>query len=343
MSVFDLFVVFSSDAKESHTVRTYVEREMTMRRENSRSHRRIATLARHLTTTTTTTNERHRKRRIGIIGYGKVGRFLCERVRAHPDVELAFVIDLFTSDTVLRDETVPSSAKLERIEDFESTRPDLVVEVAHPDVVKKFGLMILRKCNLMVASTTAMADSAVGDRMMKEATRPSGFGLYLASGALWGGRDIQKMSENGTLRELTITMVKHPASLKLKGLAATKLSDAEGRDGEITLYDGPLRDLCFMAPNNVNTMATAGFAALKTTGFEKTRAILRCDRGLRETIITVDAIGTVPGAEKDLRIFSRRVNPSVTGAVTGQGTLLAFFSSLLVASTGKHGDGYHLC
>jgi hypothetical protein len=35
-------------------------------------------------------------------------------------------------------------------------------------------------------------------------------------GALWGAEDIKRMAELGTLKELTITMKKHPSSLKVE-------------------------------------------------------------------------------------------------------------------------------
>lgn len=61
-------------------------------------------------------------------------------------------------------------------------------------------------------------------------------------------------------------MTKHPSSLKLTG----KLKDANDFviDKAVTLFKGPVRELCPLAPNNVNTMAVAAMAA-KNLGFDK--------------------------------------------------------------------------
>jgi len=39
---------------------------------------------------------------------------------------------------------------------------------------------------------------------------------------------------------------------------------------------------------------------------------------------------------------SDRVNPSVPGAVTGLGTFMTFYTSMLIAAKGKLGDGIHI-
>eukprot|EP00939_MAST-03C_sp_MAST-3C-sp1_P002005 g2005.t1 len=301
--------------------------------------RRLRAILSHLGT-----SAHDRRRRVGFVGYGKVAQYLTDKVTKHPRLELAFVCDLFSPQNVRDSSTIPDSCKLYDLERFDEKRPDLVVEVAHPDVTKKYGEMILRKCNLLIASTTAFADPNTSARMMQEAERATGYGLYLASGALWGAQDIKRMSERGALEGLSLVMTKHPASLKVYGILADRLEAAKDRLEETVLYDGPIRDLCPLAPNNVNTMATAAFAALKTTGFDKTRAVLKCDPRLSSTVISVTAKGPplTPGGDS-LRVTSIRENPSKIGAITGEGTFSVFFSSLLVAAEGRHGDGYHIC
>jgi aspartate dehydrogenase len=237
-------------------------------------------------------SSRRRRRRVGFVGFGKVGRFLFEKVRDHEDLEVAFVCDLFAPDAVRAAKDVPERCKVYDPKDIPMTKPDLICEVAHPNVTKKYGEFFLSICDYMMASTTAFADSDCSRKMMREAQRKTGNGLYLTTGALWAANDIKKMSDQGVLSELCITMKKHPRSLKLKGGAKKKLDAAEGQKGEIILYDGPLRELCFEAPNNVNTMATAGIAALNTTGFDRTRVRLISDQSLQSTIIIVDALGT---------------------------------------------------
>lgn len=48
-----------------------------------------------------------------------------------------------------------------------------------------------------VGSPTALADQQVEDSLRKAANI---HGLYIPAGALWGGHDIQKMADRGTLK-----------------------------------------------------------------------------------------------------------------------------------------------
>lgn len=65
---------------------------------------------------------------------------------------------------------------------------------------------------------------------------------------------------------LKVSMTKHPSCLKLHGVLEEKIKQVT--DTAITLYEGPVRDLCPLAPNNVNTMAVAAMAA-GNLGFNK--------------------------------------------------------------------------
>ena len=76
------------------------------------------------------------KRRIGIVGYGHLGQFLTQAILNHEDMELAFVWN--RTKTVFEEENLlPKHLILDKLEDCGKTQPDLIVEVAHPIVVKQ--------------------------------------------------------------------------------------------------------------------------------------------------------------------------------------------------------------
>ena len=52
-----------------------------------------------------------------------------------------------------------------------------------------------------MGSPTALADKALEDSL-KDSIEKHGHGLYVPSGALWGGEDIRKMADRGTLKVL---------------------------------------------------------------------------------------------------------------------------------------------
>jgi len=59
----------------------------------------------------------------------------------------------------------------------------------------------------MCGSPTALADLEI-ETMLRSASKESGNGVYVPNGALWGGEDIRRMADSGTLQG-------HETSLKL--------------------------------------------------------------------------------------------------------------------------------
>ncbi len=126
-----------------------------------------------------------------------------------------------------------------------------------------------------VGSPTALADQELLDRL-REASKLYNKKVYVPCGAFWGASDISKMAKKNSLTGLKVTMKKHPDSLKLEGSLKDKLEKSLPLSNELVLYEGPVRGLCHLAPNNVNTMAVGALAALNL-GFDKTQACLVAD------------------------------------------------------------------
>lgn len=53
--------------------------------------------------------------------------------------------------------------------------------------------------SIQIGSPTALADGAVEREVVGEA-RNGTHGLYVPAGAFWGGHDVQKMADRGTLK-----------------------------------------------------------------------------------------------------------------------------------------------
>jgi len=269
--------------------------------------------------------------RIGVVGYGHLGQYLVENIAKHPDLELAWVWN--RSDLKGK---VEQKYILKDLADCASGNPDVIVEVAHPDITKQFGAKFLATADFMIGSPTALADV---DLETSLATAASTHGLYIPSGALWGGEDIRKMSERGTLKGLTVTMRKHPSSFKLNGDLKVR-NDQVGSEA-VDLYYGPVRQLCPLAPNNVNTMAAAAVAA-SNLGFDKVLGRLVSDPSIPNWhFVEVDVEGPEgPGGHK-FSVRTVRSNPAAVGAVTGSATYASFLSSLI--RVGGKGPGFHIC
>uniref|UniRef100_A0A1E1XNH6 Aspartate dehydrogenase domain-containing protein n=1 Tax=Amblyomma sculptum TaxID=1581419 RepID=A0A1E1XNH6_AMBSC len=277
------------------------------------------------------------RRRVGIVGFGQLGQYLAAEVQRRPEsLELAFV---WSRGRVLHG--LPPHLVLEDLAQAASRRPDLVVEVAHPSLVRLHGEQLLRHCDLLVGSPTAFAEPDTEGRLRAAATR---HGLFVPCGALWGLHDIRALADRGQLAELTVTMTKHPSALRLADAEMRVRCDRAAAAGgaAVTLYDGPVRDLCPLAPNNVNSMAAAAMAA-HTLGFDGVRGRLVADPCMADYhSLELDLVGPSEPDGRTFRVRTLRMNPADRAAVTASATYGAFLGSMLEAAKG-HGPGLHFC
>jgi len=270
--------------------------------------------------------------RVGVVGYGHLGQYLVENILNHADLELAWVWNRSDIKGKVSDDLI-----LTDLTNCAWKSPDVIVEVAHPDVTKKYGALFLKTADLLMGSPTGLADRQVEADLRLAAQGEHG--LYIPSGALWGGGDIRKMAERGTLKGLQITMRKHPASFNLNGHLAA--ANKQVTDKAVELYRGPVRALCPLAPNNVNTMA-AGAVAASNLGLDNTVGVLVSDPQLPDWhIVTVEVTGPTGPTGNSFTTKTERRNPANPGAVTGSATFSSFLSSLLLV--GGKGAGFHLC
>ena len=75
------------------------------------------------------------KRRVGIVGYGHLGKFLVDAVAKNDDLELAFVWN--RTKAAFEGSGLQKDVILNNLEDCAVKKPDLIVEVSHPIVVKQ--------------------------------------------------------------------------------------------------------------------------------------------------------------------------------------------------------------
>lgn len=262
-----------------------------------------------------------------------VGKYLVGEILKRDDLELSFVWN--RTSEALRNK-IDDRYILEDLSSFAEKTPDLIVEVAHPSITVEFGESFLDVADYMVGSPTALANLDVENRLRWKASTGS-HGIYIPSGALWGGADIKKMADIGTLKGLKVTMKKHPSGFKLN--EPLKSRNEQVNTEPVVLYDGPIRELCPLAPNNVNTMAAAALAA-HNLGFDKMQGCIVADPSLNAHIVQVDVLG--PGDEQNqFTVKTVRRNPAGYGAVTGNATYASFLCSMLGAHS--QGPGLHLC
>lgn len=243
--------------------------------------------------------------RVGLLGYGKIGRALAQEVQNNPNAELVVIQDpLYQGEA-----PVPVRPKL-LPEDLEQL--DLVVEAATADVLKAGIDDILTHCNLMLFSVTAFSDPEFQQKV-ETLCKEYGRRVYLPHGAILGLDGL--FDGRSLLTSVQVVTTKNPASL---GRTDTQRT---------VLYEGPTREACHLFPRNVNVHAAVALAGL---GFEKTRSCIVADPAVHTNShrITVEGQGIH---------FEIMVTSAASGGVTGAYTPVSAQGSLRRVLGGEPG------
>ena len=207
-----------------------------------------------------------RKKRIGLIGFGFIGRRVFERLLADPALEPAFVHNR-------------SEAALVDLAQARARDADLVVELAHPVFTREHGERLLQHANYLPLSVTALADDALRQRLLAVA-RAHGTRLLVPHGALMGADNLAESH----WQSVSISFWKNPMHIDFSESGF----DAASIQQETLVYDGPVRGIAALYPRNVNTMVTC---ALATTGLDACHARLVAIPGYDRGRIRIEARG----------------------------------------------------
>lgn len=258
--------------------------------------------------------------RIGLIGYGQIGAVVRQMIEndPHNGMEVVFIHDT----DARRLDSLPQHLALRDLGDFASHKPDLVVEMAHPDVTRQWGAAILEQTNYMFISVTALADQGMEEKLL-EITRRRGTRAYIPHGGVVG---MDALRENREVwEEVHVVMKKPPKNVDCARAGVDPASITK----ETVLYDGPTRGICPIFPRNVNTHAAIAYAGI---GFDRTHSVMVVNPAWDLATVSIHAKG--PGIELQVE----RVE-GITG-VTGASTPASIFNS--VQMIGSTGPGIHL-
>jgi aspartate dehydrogenase len=191
---------------------------------------------------------------IGIIGYGAIGRDLCDRVSR----EGHRVVLLLRAGSASREKAPPGMPVVDTVEALIALRPQLVVEVAGQAVLHRMAESILQAgISLIVASTGALADPRLFSRL-EAAAREAETRLVLPAGAL-GGLDYLAALRGVSDATIRYTSRKPPAAWQAELTAAGH--NPARLEGEIVLFEGAPAQAALLYPRNLNAGLTVALAA----------------------------------------------------------------------------------
>jgi aspartate dehydrogenase len=256
------------------------------------------------------------EKRIGIIGFGRIGSYLYERAGKDEQMTMDFATDAIPKMT----EALEPEKVLKSFDEIGERSVDLIVEAANADVVTKHAKQILMTNDLMILSVTALADADFFEHL-EFVCQKNGTRLFVPHGALLGMDGL--FDAKHTLDEVTITTTKNPRNIDFSYTDKYEASDIKK---PTVLYDGPARGICSMFPRNVNSHAIVSLAGI---GFDKTRAILIADPTSDDAVQHIIAKGQ--GTVLEIK------RSSAIKGVTGEYTLASIYGSVRRAVLSPYG------
>jgi aspartate dehydrogenase len=197
-----------------------------------------------------------KSKKIGIIGFGVIGRYIFERLSGD-GVETVFVYDKQAlDDDRIKDVFIDRVAQLE---ERCARGVDLVVETATAQAATELAPVILKYSDMAIFSTTALADEDFQEKA-QNLCREFGHCVFVPHGAILGLDGIFDGRE--VLQSVSITTTKRPENLARQDKIKT------------VLYQGPTREACKLYPRNVNVHAGIALAGM---GFDETRSTIIAD------------------------------------------------------------------
>lgn len=223
--------------------------------------------------------------RIGLIGMGAIGSRVARSLQERPQqVEwVAALVQAPERHACRSHEGVPLIT--DRLDEFLSTRPDLVVECAgHSAVARHARAVLLAGSDLLLVSAGALADDTLLQEL-QQAAAVSSRHLFVASGAIGGIDWLRAARRAGPLKVLYRSR-KPP--LAWRGSEAESLLNLADVAEATVFFRGTAREAAKRFPRNANVAATI---ALATGGLDATEVELCADPGTTDNLHEIEAVG----------------------------------------------------
>jgi aspartate dehydrogenase len=211
------------------------------------------------------------EKRVGIVGYGSIGKEIIEATRRH-EIPNARIVALFDKESTVFNSVDYDTGELHLFSDFDEfynskiySNIDIIIECASKGAVKEYGMKIIKsKKVLIVLSVGAFSDEDYL-RELQNLSKLNNTRILIPTGAIAGLDSIRSVKKY--LNTVTIVTTKNPKSL----VGAPYFKSSKIRIDEISketvLFEGNAADAIELFPANVNvavSIALAGIGLVKT-------------------------------------------------------------------------------
>jgi aspartate dehydrogenase len=246
--------------------------------------------------------------RLGIIGYGTIGRMVAEAIQAGKAGDTTLVAVLDIHDRPPFDQVDGRPVYTTELPLLLDAGPDVVLEAASQAVLRTVAFPVLERGKSLVAmSVGAFADLDFAEALRRQAAENGGR-VYLPSGAI-GGLDALAAAAIEEIDAVTLTTTK-----PVKGLAGAR--SAFDPDLDLTtiteatcIYEGPAAEAVQRFPQNVNVAAALSLAGI---GFQRTTVRVVADPRAERNVHRIDARGRFGELSMEFRNLPSPGNPKTS-------------------------------
>ncbi len=206
--------------------------------------------------------------RIGIIGFGTIGKFVFEHVQKNnvPGGTIAVILVRTIKEEVAQAAKEANALLTTNWEDLLHNDVDVVVETASHEALEAVGLPVLRSgIDLITLSIGALVDTTLLKNLQQAAKEGNSL-FQVPSGGI-GGLDALQTALIAGVEKVTMTTRKAPIAWTEIPYVQKLGVDLENMSEKTVLYEGPAAECVKEFPKNINIAAALSLAGI---GFEKT-------------------------------------------------------------------------
>ncbi|HLT27617.1 MAG TPA: aspartate dehydrogenase [Zeimonas sp.] len=241
--------------------------------------------------------------RVGLVGYGAIGRVVADALASSSGIELVGAVVRSARASQVGRPTLPLFTSVESLLD---RSPRLVLECAGHAALHAHGPSMLEAgVDLLVASVGALADAALLERLQRAAGQ-GGARISIPAGAL-AGLDALAAARPAGLDEVEYIGRKAPKAWR--GTPAEERLDLDRVGAPIVFYEGTAREAALAFPQNANVVAAVALAGV---GFERTHVRLMVDPGEPRNCHVVRARGAFGELETRVVAHTLPANPKTS-------------------------------
>jgi aspartate dehydrogenase len=253
--------------------------------------------------------------RFALIGCGAIGFEIIRCLEARREIDtLVGILDTPERVSAIKAQLEERIPVVDTIEDLIAFDPEIIVEAAGHDAVRRFGTVIIRRgIDFLVASVGAFADPGFSREFVGAAT--AGAEVWITAGAVAG---IDGLLAARTLGPQSVRYISLKPPVAWRGTPAEPLLAGKQSD-RFVFFKGSAREAARLYPQNANVAATVALACL---GLDRTEVQLISEPSVSGPVGIIEADGDFGRFNFEILALASPANPK-TSAITGHSLVSA--------------------